>query len=52
MRVTTDCSKKLWRKIMATSTVVLLTAIVATGCSTTHEFKPTASVMVGAHKSL
>lgn len=24
----------------------------ATGCNTTHEFKPTASVIVGAHKSL
>lgn len=27
-------------------------ALSSTGCSTTQEFKPTASVMVGAHKSL
>ncbi len=54
MRVMTGCNKKLAGKITATSIVILVTAtaIVATGCSTTHEFKPTASVMVGAHKSL
>lgn len=27
-------------------------ALSSTGCSTTQEFKPTATVMVGAHKSL
>lgn len=27
-------------------------ALSLAGCSTTQEFKPTASVMVGAHKSL
>lgn len=44
------CNKKL-----ASISLILLVATVtlsATGCSTTHEFKPTASVMVGAHKSL
>ncbi|WP_170231071.1 hypothetical protein [Psychrobacter frigidicola] len=44
------CSKKL---ASITLTILVATmAISATGCSTTHEFKPTASVMVGAHKSL
>ncbi|WP_435978546.1 hypothetical protein [Psychrobacter sp. DM4] len=32
--------------------IIAAIALTATGCSTTHEFKPTASVMVGAHKSL
>ncbi|WP_165767635.1 MULTISPECIES: hypothetical protein [unclassified Psychrobacter] len=43
-----------YKKITHISAAVLLTtmALSATGCSTTQEFKPTASVMVGAHKSL
>lgn len=52
MRVMTGCRKKLAPKSIATSIVILLTTITATGCSTTHELKPTASVMIGAHKSL
>ena len=32
--------------------VLVIIALSSTGCSTTQEFKPTASVMVGAHKSL
>ena len=36
-----------------TAALLLATmALSATGCNTTQEFKPTASVMVGAHKSL
>lgn len=39
--------------IKSAISVSLLGVVVATtGCSTTHEFKPTATVMVGAHKSL
>ena len=34
------------------SFAVVILALTATGCSTTQEFKPTASVIVGAHKSL
>lgn len=43
-----------YKKIIHISAALLLTtmALSATGCNTTHEFKPTASVMVGAHKSL
>ena len=43
-----------YKKITHISAALLLTTIVlsATGCSTTQEFKPTASVMVGAHTSL
>lgn len=33
-------------------TLLAAFALSATGCSTTPTFKPTASVMVGAHKSL
>ncbi|MDN3454162.1 MULTISPECIES: hypothetical protein [unclassified Psychrobacter] len=42
------------KKVITISAALLLTtfALSATGCSTTQEFKPTASVMVGAHKSL
>lgn len=32
--------------------IVAIMTLSATGCSTTHEIKPTASVMIGAHKSL
>lgn len=47
-------NKKLTHKVTAISAAVLLTIITvsATGCSTAQEFKPTASVMVGAHTSL
>ncbi|WP_161626701.1 hypothetical protein [Psychrobacter aquaticus] len=47
-----DC-KKHDKKIVAISAALLLTtALSVTGCSTTPEFKPTATVMIGAHKSL
>lgn len=54
MNSTTGFNNKLASKVIAIGTVLLLavTTIFATGCSTTQEFKPTASVMVGAHKSL
>ncbi|WP_296172752.1 hypothetical protein [Psychrobacter sp. UBA2769] len=43
-----------YKKITQMGAAVLLATIAlsSTGCSTTQEFKPTASVMVGAHKSL
>ena len=43
-----------YKKITHTSAALLFLAIAlsTTACSTTQEFKPTASVMVGAHKSL
>ncbi|CAN6960465.1 MULTISPECIES: hypothetical protein [Psychrobacter] len=43
-----------YKKIANISAALLITTIAlsATGCNTTQEFKPTASVMVGAHKSL
>ncbi len=49
-----DLNKKLTHKITAIGAAVLLTimTVSATGCSTTQDFKPTASVIVGAHKSL
>ncbi len=34
------------------SLVIAALAVSVTGCNTTQEFKPTASVIVGAHKSL
>ena len=44
------------RKKFTNISVVLLVTTVAlsalSGCTTTPEFKPTASVLVGAHKSL
>ena len=42
------------KKIKAISMPMLIAAIVlfAAGCSTTQEFRPTASVMVGAQTSL
>ena len=46
--------KKMTNNIATISLSVTLLAAFAlsTGCSTTPTFKPTASVMVGAHKSL
>lgn len=32
--------------------IIAILTLSTVGCSTTQEFKPTASVMVGAHKSL
>ena len=32
--------------------LLTITVLLATGCNTVHPLKPTASVMVGAHKSL
>ncbi|WP_372844207.1 hypothetical protein [Psychrobacter sp.] len=37
---------------LASGLLLAVLALSATGCSTTPTFKPTASVMVGAHKSL
>ena len=37
---------------MGATLLVATIALSSTGCSTTQEFKPTATVMVGAHKSL
>ena len=46
-------SNKYKEMIQTGAALVLVTiALSSTGCSTTQEFKPTASVMVGAHKSL
>ena len=42
-------TKYLKRGMVCTAVILMMSL---TGCSTTHEFKPTASVMVGAHKSL
>lgn len=42
-------TKYLKLPIVCTAVILMMTLV---GCSTTHEFKPTASVMVGAHKSL
>lgn len=43
---------KHYKKISSISVAVLLTTILVTGCTTTQEFRPTASVMVGAQTSL
>lgn len=44
---------KSFNSAVVLSIAVLGTSLVSvTGCSTTQEFRPTASVMVGAHKSL
>ncbi|WP_296206706.1 hypothetical protein [Psychrobacter sp. UBA3480] len=44
---------KHYKKTSSISVAVLLTtAILVTGCTTTQEFRPTASVMVGAQTSL
>ena len=42
-------SKKLAH--IATALLLATFALSVTGCNTTHEFKPTASVMVGAQTS-
>ena len=47
--------KKQGKKTAAISAVLLLSTVVLSamsGCTTTNEFKPTATVMAGAHKSL
>ncbi|MER2163872.1 MAG: hypothetical protein ABS921_07060 [Psychrobacter alimentarius] len=47
--------KKQSKKTAAISATLLFTVFAlsaVSGCTTTQEFKPTASVMVGAHKSL
>lgn len=45
---------KHYKKIiqMGAALLVATIALSSIGCSTTQEFKPTATVMVGAHKSL
>ncbi|WP_169391491.1 MULTISPECIES: hypothetical protein [Psychrobacter] len=41
------------KKLLTTQAVITIAAVMlTTGCSTTQEFKPTASVMVGPHKPL
>lgn len=47
-------SKTAAKKWMGVSLMLTMAVVAfsATGCSTTQEFKPTASVIVGAHKSL
>lgn len=40
------------KKRMGMMVLSLALVAITTGCSTTQEFKPTASVMVGAHTSL
>lgn len=47
----TKTSSHKWLNTGLALTIAVL-AVSATGCNTTHEFKPTASVIVGAHKSL
>lgn len=46
-----DQSKKT-AAISAALLLATLTLSMLLGCTTTQEFKPTASVLVGAHKSL
>jgi len=43
---------KHYKKISISVSVLLTTTILVTGCTTTQEFRPTASVMVGAQTSL
>ncbi|MGM8870689.1 hypothetical protein ACS8E3_03260 [Psychrobacter sp. 2Y5] len=53
-------NKKLQPKTTASKTVVTSSlaiviavfALATSGCNTTQDFKPTASVMVGGHKSI
>ena len=54
MSALSNTYKKHTQKIISISTVMLIaTATLATtGCNTTHDIKPTATVMVGAHTSL
>ncbi len=47
--------KKYGKKTANISAALLLTTVAlsaVSGCTTTQEFKPTASVLVGAHKPL
>lgn len=45
-------SRKVIRSSIALTVTIALVVPFITGCTTTPEFKPTASVMVGAHKTL
>ncbi|WP_201556340.1 hypothetical protein [Psychrobacter sp. 72-O-c] len=49
-----QASKSNSKKWIGVSTILIIAALAfsATGCGTTQEFKPTTSVIVGAHKSL
>lgn len=49
-----NTDKTYGKKAISISAALLVATLVlsATGCNTTQEFKPTASVMVGVHKSL
>ena len=38
--------------VISTALIIAVMAVSTSGCSTTQEFKPTASVIVGTHKSL
>ncbi|MBP2280828.1 hypothetical protein H4W00_001641 [Psychrobacter sp. PL19] len=48
---TSTVNSKKWIRASLMFTIVA-SVFLTTGCSTTHEFKPTATVLVGAHKSL
>ena len=38
--------------LLSTTLLLVVTGLSMSGCSTTHEIKPTATVMVGTHKSI
>ncbi len=40
------------KKRVSMSMIIIVASLVTTGCSTTHELKPTATVIVGGHKSI
>ncbi len=40
------------KKVLSISTLIVVASLATTGCSTTHELKPTATVIVGGHKSI
>lgn len=55
MSLHSNTYKKQGKKTAAISAGLLLSVMmlsVVSGCTTTQEFKPTASVLAGAHKSL
>ncbi|MGP9688999.1 hypothetical protein ACT3TH_07555 [Psychrobacter sp. AOP22-C1-C5] len=55
MSILSNTCKKYSKRVATVSVTLLLTTMTlsaVSGCSTTHEFKPTASVLAGAHKSL
>lgn len=55
MSTLSNTFKKQGKKTITLSAALLLatmTLSAVSGCTTIHEFKPTASVLAGAHKSL